>query len=63
MRPDYCPVSNEPCQSLCDTPCSKTMQRQWVGLTKEEFNDAINYKLTPRCIAIAVEAKLKEKNT
>jgi hypothetical protein len=38
-------------------------QREWVGLTDEEFNDAINYKLTPRCIAIAVEAKLKEKNT
>jgi hypothetical protein len=22
-RPDYCPVANEPCQSLCDEPCSK----------------------------------------
>jgi hypothetical protein len=22
MRPDYCPVSKEPCQSLCDEPCS-----------------------------------------
>jgi hypothetical protein len=22
MRPDYCPIGNEPCQSLCDTPCS-----------------------------------------
>ena len=20
-RPDYCPIGNEPCQSLCDTPC------------------------------------------
>ena len=39
-----------------------TPKRPWVGLTDEEFNDAINYKLTPRCIAIAVEAKLKEKN-
>ena len=38
-------------------------KREWVALTDEEFNDAINYKLTPRCIAIAVEAKLKEKNT
>jgi hypothetical protein len=38
-------------------------KRPWVGLTDEEFNDAINYKLTPRCIAIAIEAKLKEKNT
>lgn len=22
MRPDYCPVGGEPCQSLCDEPCS-----------------------------------------
>lgn len=21
MRADYCPASNEPCQSLCETPC------------------------------------------
>ena len=39
-----------------------TPKRLQVGLTDEEFNDAINYKLTPRCIAIAIEAKLKEKN-
>jgi hypothetical protein len=38
-------------------------QRTWVGLTDEEFNDAINDKLTPECIALAIEAKLKEKNT
>jgi hypothetical protein len=38
-------------------------QRTWVGLTDEEFNDAINDKLTPECITIAIEAKLKEKNT
>jgi len=38
-------------------------QRTWVGLTDEEFNDAINDKLTPECIAIAIEAKLKERNT
>ena len=24
MRPDYCPIGNEPCQSLCDEPCSTT---------------------------------------
>ena len=23
MRPDYCPIGGEPCQSLCDTPCKK----------------------------------------
>ena len=22
MRPDYCPIKGEPCQSLCDKPCS-----------------------------------------
>ena len=22
MKADYCPISNEPCQSMCDTPCS-----------------------------------------
>lgn len=21
MRPDYCPIGGEPCQSMCDTPC------------------------------------------
>ena len=21
MRPDYCPIGGEPCQSLCVTPC------------------------------------------
>ncbi len=28
MRPDYCPVGNEPCQSLCDEPCSKVQKRK-----------------------------------
>ena len=22
MRADYCPMANEPCQSMCDVPCS-----------------------------------------
>ena len=26
MRPDYCPIENEPCQSLCDEPCTRTPQ-------------------------------------
>ena len=46
MRPDYCPMANEPCQSLCDKPCSAHRlkvattppQRTWVGLTDEEVN-------------------------
>ena len=28
MRPDYCPIGNEPCQSLCDEPCSTTPKRK-----------------------------------
>ena len=38
MRPDYCPIGNEPCQSLCDTPCSVTRLRcdnEWESLTNE----------------------------
>jgi len=57
----------ETCWRAC-TPRGKFIgqrdaQRTWVGLTDEEFKDAINDKLTPECIAIAIEAKLKEKNT
>ena len=33
MRPDYCPICNEPCQSLCDTPCS-TQQRYTTNAMK-----------------------------
>lgn len=22
MKPDYCPMANEPCQSMCNEPCS-----------------------------------------
>jgi hypothetical protein len=36
MRPDYCPVGNEPCQSLCDEPCSTTPKRK--PLTDEEID-------------------------
>ena len=28
MRPDYCPIGNEPCQSLCDEPCTTPSQRK-----------------------------------
>jgi len=33
MRSDYCPIANEPCQSLCDTPCS-TQQRYTTDAMK-----------------------------
>lgn len=65
-----CPHGNHPdacdiCDEVADAYNSgvEHTKREWVGLTDEEFNDAINYKLTPRCIAIAIEAKLKEKNS
>ena len=41
----------------------KTPQRTWVGLTDDEKETVINNSMTPACVAIAVEAKLKEKNT
>ena len=47
---------------ITNEPLLHPPQRTWVGLTDEEFKDAINDKLTPECIAIAIEAKLKEKN-
>lgn len=27
MRPDYCPIGGEPCQSLCVDPCGTTRRR------------------------------------
>jgi len=35
MRPDYCPIGGEPCQSLCNEPCTRTPQRK--PLTDEEI--------------------------
>jgi hypothetical protein len=34
-RPDYCPVGNEPCQSMCDEPCS------WSGSKRRNEDDAL----------------------
>ena len=39
MRPDYCPIGGEPCQSLCDTPCTRTPHR-----TEQE---PVAWKLVP----------------
>ena len=36
MRPDYCPIGGEPCQSLCDTPCTRTPKRK--PLTDKQLN-------------------------
>jgi DNA-binding ferritin-like protein len=34
----------------------------WVGLTDDERKDIINNSMTPSCVVITTEAKLKEKN-
>jgi len=72
MRPDYCPMANEPCQSLCDKPCSAHRlkvattppQRTWVGLTDEEigklYRDGWSNNME---FARAIEDKLRSKNT
>jgi len=78
MKPDYCPMANEPCQSLCDKPCSAHRlkvattppQRTWVGLTDEERDESLKIvdpqtKRLPlglNLYAAAIEAKLKQKN-
>lgn len=70
MRPDYCPIGNEPCQSLCDEPCTRKPQRTWVSLTDEQIKEighsghGADYRNgwgIP--FARAIETKLKEKNT
>lgn len=42
MRSDYCPISKEPCQSLCDTPCS----RELVGALRAAI-DALDRNTSP----------------
>jgi hypothetical protein len=37
-------------------------QRPWVELTDEDREHIVNNSMTPACVAIATEAKLKEKN-
>ena len=38
-------------------------QRQWVGLTNAQREVIISISMTPACVLIATETKLKEKNT
>lgn len=48
MRPDYCPMANEPCQSMCDTPCSK--HRLHIDLEADTAPQPVippGYKLVP----------------
>lgn len=38
-RPGYCPVGNEPCQSLCDTACS------WQGTRRQDAKPLVEQML------------------
>jgi hypothetical protein len=38
-------------------------QRTWVSLTNQERENVIGNSMTPACVVLATEAKLKEKNT
>ncbi len=48
--------------STCKCP-DETPQRTWVGLTKEEFQEAVEGLEDLEDCWVAIEAKLKEKNT
>jgi hypothetical protein len=45
------------------TPPAAPVQRQWVGLTKQEIAIQVSYDCTLEDMVRSVEAKLKEKNT
>ena len=51
-----CPIGTP----LYTTP--PAAQRQWVGLTNEQREVIISSSMTPACVLIATETKLKEKN-
>ena len=69
MRPDYCPLVNEPCQSLCGVSHKK---RKWVYLTDVEIArvvslagfspDWVEAKIATKIVR-ALEKTIKEKNT
>ena len=45
-------------------PCVECADRQWVGLTQDEFREfATTYEYGTGGLIRAIEAKLKEKNT
>lgn len=48
---------------VCPLYTSPPAQRTWVGLTNQEREAVIDNSLTPACVVLATEAKLKEKNT
>ena len=67
MRPDYCPIGGEPCQSVCVTPCSvvKTeqdgaifraeMQKRMIEKAKEISSNARLIAAAPDLLEAAVD--------
>ena len=47
---------------MCDE-IQKMLQREWVGLTKAEFEEAVEDKEDLEDCWMAIEAKLQEKNS
>jgi hypothetical protein len=43
MRPDYCPIGGQPCQSLCDTPCTTPQQRKPLTDAQILANETLRY--------------------
>jgi hypothetical protein len=46
----------------CDECVARLSQRQWVGLTRREFDEATSHLEDLEDCWIAIEAKLKERN-
>jgi hypothetical protein len=67
-----CPPCTHDCEQgkTCSAKSKAPTQREWVGLTYEDMvklqkdlYDAKGENVLPTTFAMAVEAKLKEKNT
>lgn len=41
MRPDYCPIGGEPCQSVCATPCKITRRTRLTEAEIERIADSV----------------------
>lgn len=52
-RPDYCPVGNEPCQSMCDEPCS------WQGSTRKD--DTVLIRQLVEALEVATTPLAKDR--
>ena len=62
--PTNCRHCGGPDNVLCGGQCKVAAQRQWVGLTDEEIYKIDCLLITDITeLVIAIEAKLKEKNT